>query len=353
MTELQTLELARPEVEPLSDADRASLRAEVFGSTLAHLHLDPGPADEHQIQIDMISGTDRMRPRSSRSRRAVSIAAALLVTAGLSGVWIASTARGPHDDPAEAEEQGPTAAPATTVDTVTATTAMSVSTTPAIAGTALAVALEPDSTVLVVNASQTDGIAMSLSNALEQSGYDVVPPTNATGAVSLSQSAIYFHLDKDLAAFNAITNAVPIPLGENLDGQSIPGLDDAMLASADIIVVLGDDLAGAPWETRGTPFIDQGIGTLLVLDATTTAAGHDRAEQLAQQLRTDGVDVGGVVKATRPVEVSMLMPTGESTPWAFAVAALAGISGFDTLDATLMTDPLPANVAAVLVIAEQ
>lgn len=348
MTELQSLELARPEVQPLSDADRAALRAEIFGRTPAHLHLEPRPADERQIQIDLVSGTDWMRRRSTRSRRALSTAAALLVTAGLSVLWIASSARTPHADPAT-----PQAAPETTVATATASTSVSVSTTLAIVGTALAAALQPDSTVLVVNASQTDGIAMSLSNALEQGGYDVIPPTSAIDGVSLNQSAIYFHLDKELAAVNAITNAVAIPLGENLHGQSIPGLDDAMLAAADIIIMLGDDLAGASWETKGRPLIDQGIGTLLVVDATTTAAGHDRAEQRAQQLRTDGVDVAAVVKSRRPVEASMLMPTGESTPWAFAVAALAGISGFDTWDASLLADPLPANVAAVLVIADE
>ena len=632
MTELQILESARPEVRPLSDAERAALRTEIFGGTPARLHLEPVAADGRQIQIDLVSGTDPLRRRSPRSRRALSTAAALLVTAGLSGLWIASTARDPHDDPAAAEQPvqtvavqtvppwydpirsllpdgfdqivltdalpeavgfkafrtgtrqlldvsitlqpgvgikdttdavtftdehgsyyestsavtlvtpddrmvlvrcglspvgggavgsasmadsrrdycgdsfdnlgldpvsrrqlaarlaeafsseavasgfgqpvAPTtedprvmqqltafrgtpvdfngeqsrgvlrtanlsegadghdteltiihgiwppraadavpanalaaggasrffhyddvavalviaddgtgyhlittdltdshlarlgdlldvlvgasqASPAATDATAAATTAVTASTTAAIAGTALAAALEPDGTVLVVNASQTDGIAVSLSNALEQSGYDVVAPTSATGGVLLSQSAIYFHPDRVTAAVNAITNAVPIPFGEDLHGQLIPGLDDAMLASADIIVVLGDDLAGAPWEKEGTQLIDQGIGTLLVVDATTTAAGHDRAEQRAQQLRADGVDVADVVKSTRPVEASMLMPTGESTPWAFAVAALAGIGGFDTWDATLVAAPLPAGVVAVLLIADE
>lgn len=101
------------------------------------------------------------------------------------------------------------ASPAPTLVTAAATTAVTASTTARMAGTALAAALESDGTVLVVNASQTDGIAVSLSNALEHSGYDVVAPTRATGGVLLSQSAIYFHPDRAMAAVNAITNAVP------------------------------------------------------------------------------------------------------------------------------------------------
>ena len=629
MTELQILESARPEVQPLSDADRAALRTEIFGGTPARLRHEPVAADERRIQVDLVKGTDPLR---RRSRRALSIAAALLVTAGLGGLWIASTARDPNDDPAAAEQPvqtvvattappwydpirsvlpvgfdqivltdavpeavgfkafrtgtrqlldvsmtlqpgfdikdtsdavtftdehgrffestsgvalvtpdnrmvnlrcglspvgggavgsaamadsrrdycgdgfdnlgldpvsrrqlaarladafssdavtagfgqpvAPTtedprvvqrltafrgtpvefsavqsdgvlrtanlsagvdaydteltlihgvwppraadavpanalvaggasrffhyddvavalviaddgtgyhlittdlteshlarlgnllddlvgasqASPATTVATAAATTTVTASTTPAITGTALAAALEPDGTVLVVNASQTKGIAGSLSSALKQSGYDVMPPTNAAGGVSLSQSAIYLRPDSAMAAMKAIMNAVPIPFGEDLHGQSIPGLDDAMLASADIIVVLGNDLAGAPWQSKGASLIDQGIGVLLVVDATTTAAGQIRAEQRAQQLRVDGVDVADVVKSTRPVEASMLMPTGGSTPWAFAVGALVGIDGFDTWDATLVADPLPAGVVAVLLIADE
>lgn len=246
-------------------------------------------------------------------------------------------------------------APMATVNTTAVTTAVPVSTTTAIAGTALAAALVPDGTVLVINASQTDGIAVSLSRALELSGYDVVAPTSAAGVVVLAQSAIYFHPDRSMATAtaNAIMNAVPIPYGEDLHGQTIPGLDDAMPASTDIIVVLGEDLASAPWETATAPLIDQGIGTLLVVDATTTPAGHDRLAQRVQQLNADGVDVADVVLATRPVGTSMLMPLGDSTPWAFAVAELAGIGGFDTWDATLVADPLPGDVVGVLVVADE
>lgn len=241
---------------------------------------------------------------------------------------------------------------AATVDSTASTTAVPASTATVIAGTALAAALEPDGTVLVVNASYTDGLAGSLSGALQQNGYTIVPPINASGGVMLAQSAIYFHADKSLATFNAILNAVPIPMGENLHGQTIPGLDDTMLASADIIVMVGNDLAGAPWETAPEPLIDQGVGTLLVVDATTTPAGRDRLAQRVQQLKADGVNVADVVVAAHSVVSSMFMPLGQSTPWAFAVAELAGIDGFDTWDTTLVADPVPADVVGVLVITD-
>ena len=59
------------------------------------------------------------------------------------------------------------------------------------------------------------------------------------------------------------------------------GISVHFISSADIIVVLGDDLADAPWEDRTGPLVDlaTGVGALLVFDATTTAAGHELVQQ--------------------------------------------------------------------------
>ena len=46
----------------------------------------------------------------------------------------------------------------------------------------------------------------------------------------------------------------------------------------------------------------------------------------------------------------MLMPIGQSTPWIFAIAELAGIGGFDAWNPSLTTEPIPDGVTAALVI---
>jgi hypothetical protein len=56
------------------------------------------------------------------------------------------------------------------------------------------------------------------------------------------------------------------------------------------------------------------------------------------------------VTAAAPIEETMLMPIGQSTPWTFAVAKLAGVGGFDTWNPNLITEPIPDGVTAALVI---
>lgn len=221
-------------------------------------------------------------------------------------------------------------------------------------GPALATALQPEGTVLIVNASGTDGLAASLTRALADHGYTVVEPTNAADGVLVTQSAIYHHDDARMATVSALSmmDAVPIPYGENLHGQTIPGVTDDMLRSADMIVVLGTDLASAPWEAA-PPLIDLGIGELLVVDASTTPTGSEHVARQIEQLRDDGVAIAAVLPASREIEESMLMPLEGSTPWAFAVAELAGIGGFDTWSPSLIAEPVPYMMRAVLILTDE
>jgi hypothetical protein len=125
-----------------------------------------------------------------------------------------------------------------------------------------------------------------------------------------------------------------------------------MLDSADIVIVLGTDLTSAPWQESDTPLFNPGIGRLLIIDATTSDRGHQALNAQAQDLRAAGVDIAGIVTATAPVEQTMLMPIGESTPWTFAIAELAGVGGFDTWAPSLVSDPIPDGITAALMIGD-
>ncbi|CAB4592284.1 MAG: hypothetical protein F2534_19675 [Actinobacteria bacterium] len=298
---------------------------------------------------------------SSRFFHYDDVAVALVVTADGTGYHLLTTNLADDhlarlgsllDLLAASDEQpaGPIGVPDTSPASIVPTSTISVG-----EGSALAIAMQIDGTVLVVNASGTDGLAASFARALGDNGFTTVDPTNAVDGVINTQSAIYFHDDAPIATYNALSmmDAVPIPFGENLHGQAIPGLTDAMLDSADVIVVLGTDLVSAPWEAASPPLVRQGIGELLVVDASTTPAGSESVAQQVEQLRDDGVAIAGVLPATREVEEAMLMPIEGSTPWTFAVAELTGIDGFDTWTPSLISEPVPPGVRAVLILTDQ
>ncbi len=223
--------------------------------------------------------------------------------------------------------------------------------TTAVEGSALAAALRPKGTVLVVNASGTPGLAGSFGRALSDSGYTVVEPTNSADGVVVTSSAIYFNETAPQVSVSALASidAVPIASVESLVGQPIRGLTDEMLDRADVIVVLGTDLAAAPWESVPSPLIRLGVGELLVVDASTTPAAAERVARQVDGLRAAGVAIASVVPAAQPVDEDLLMPFGV-TPWAFAVAELAGIGGSDTWTPSLIDGQVPSSAWAVLLL---
>lgn len=229
---------------------------------------------------------------------------------------------------------------------------VSTSTIVAATDSELAEALRPDGNVLVVNASTTAGIAGSLSRALELCGYHILEPTNSTNGAVLDESIMYTHSDMPNSLFpTAVAAAIPIARWETLLGQPTPALNQGMLDSADLIIVVGNDVADAPWEDADTPLIDPGIGRLLIIDATTDDEGHRAVDAEAQRLRIAGV-VAEVVAAAAPVDETMLMPIGEATPWTFAIGELAGVDGFDTWTPSLIARPVPDGFTAALVIGD-
>ncbi|HSM65580.1 MAG TPA: hypothetical protein VK860_04680 [Ilumatobacteraceae bacterium] len=151
---------------------------------------------------------------------------------------------------------------------------------------------------------------------------------------------------------NAIMNAVPISRGESLSGQPTPAVSQEMIDNADIIIVVGSDLASAPWDGSGASLFNPGIGRLLIIDATTNARDQRAADERAQDLRAAGIDIAGLVTAATPVEGTMLMPIGQPTPWTFAIAELAAVGGFDTWNPSLTTESIPDGVTAALVIGD-
>lgn len=234
---------------------------------------------------------------------------------------------------------------------VAATPQVSTTTIVASGSDELAEALRPGGRILVVNATTTAGLAGSLSQALADSGYDVLEPTNSADGAIVDQSVMYTRADmSNLMTPNAIMNAVPITRSESLSGQLTPTLTKEMVDSADIILVIGTDLTSAPWIESGRPLFEPGIGRLLIIDATTNDRDQRTANNKAQDLRAAGIDIAGIVTAARPVEETMLMPIGQSTPWTFAIAELAGVGGFDTWNPRLVTEPITDGVTAALVI---
>lgn len=219
---------------------------------------------------------------------------------------------------------------------------------------ALAEALRPDERILVVNATTTGGLAGSLTRALELSGYDVAEPVNTANGVTLDESILYNQPDAAGAVTDAILGGVPIPRAESLTGQPTPALTSQMIDSADIIIVLGDDLVDAPWQDAPTPLLDPigTIGRLLIVDATTTERGRQSVTSQARNLREAGVEVAGIVIGTTATEQTMLMPIGETTPWTYAVAELTGIGGFDPWNPDMTSATIPEDVTAALVIGD-
>ncbi len=241
----------------------------------------------------------------------------------------------------------PTTPPTTAADSVDPTD----STVPV--GSALAEAMQVEGRVLVLNATYTGGIAGDLTERLRASGYDVAEPDNAADGVQLAESILYTQPGMPNSMLpTSIANVLDIGRWETIGEQAMPALTPEMIGSNDLIIVLGDDLADAPWTEGPDVLVDQGVARLLILDATSTDLGRQALDELQRRLIADGVAVVGVRASTTPFDDTMLMPIAEPTAWTHAVAELAGVGGFDTWTPSLYEGGLPADVGAVLVVGD-
>lgn len=212
-------------------------------------------------------------------------------------------------------------------------------------------ALQPNGRIVVVNAAGVAGLAGSLSDELRAFGLDVLEPENAPGGVLLDTSVVYVRPDGSFfSVIEYLLAALAVPNLEELSGQETPALSTDVIERADAIVVLGTDLATAPWLAEPLPPLDPGIGTLLILDATDAGESAGPASAIADDLRRAGVQIAAIAPATRTFDETMLMPIGGATPWTFAVATLAGVGGLDGWTPGLLDGELPNGVTAVLVV---
>ncbi len=204
--------------------------------------------------------------------------------------------------------------------------------------------------VIVINASGVAMVGQSLTDALAASGYPTLDPL--TGEL-VDESVIYARPDA-FVNVDDVGAAVGVARGEDFRGQVLAGVvTHEQVTDANLIIVLGRDLADAPWEDVAPPLVPSTTtGRLLVLDATTTSRGTQQARDLAASLRAAGVEIVDVVPAARSLPETMLMPIGASNRWTFAVAELARIGGFDGWTSNFYDGELPADVTAVLVVGE-
>ena len=217
-------------------------------------------------------------------------------------------------------------------------------------GKRLATALGLDAHVLIVNASTNAGLANSLRDALTFSGYRAVQVADTANGTVSDQSTMYTHPDTALSIPNALGSALEVLWEEEAPPSDI--VTNEMANTAAVVIVLGNDLADAPWQDTPPPLIDPGTGRLVIIDATSSDQGHQRVSAQADALRESGVDVAAILTSTRPVEQTMLMPIGSSTAWTFAVAELGGVGGFDTWSPDLVNDPMPDDVTAALILSD-
>lgn len=270
--------------------------------------------------------------------RLLAVAVALVAVIGLGA--LVTVQRRPADAPAGANPPG-------------SQRAVPDSTTPEdpnLLGDQLATALGLDARVFIVNASTNPGLADSLRDALMLSGYGAVEAADAASGTALDRSTMYTAPGVALSIPNVLGRALELAWEDGAPPSEI--VTSEMSNGAAVVLVLGNDLADAPWQDTAAPLVDPGIGRLVIIDATSSELGHQRVGAGAETLRAAGVDVAAILPGTRTVEDTMLMPIGDSSAWTFAVAELAGVGGFDTWSPDLVDDALPDDVSAALVIGD-
>ncbi|MAT04746.1 MAG: hypothetical protein CL424_06860 [Acidimicrobiaceae bacterium] len=135
MTDQQMLETLYPEPNPLTDSDRASMRSELFGTPSAS-PLRPVSDEGRAVTTtpDAVDGLELAtrtnnegRPGTGAGRRWLTAAAAVVLIAGVAGIWAAGT-RNSGEAPAPAEQPVITSSPAPEASTAPSAPASTVPT---------------------------------------------------------------------------------------------------------------------------------------------------------------------------------------------------------------------------------
>lgn len=162
------------------------------------------------------------------------------------------------------DEGGPVAAddPTVTESTVPSVDRDAAPTVPEETTTTTLAARDPASvSVLVANGSGVSGVAGQTADALEGAGYTIVDTANAS-PVSATQVLYVGEAEPDAAAIAAVLGLGPEAVAPMPDPPPVPDL-----AGADVVVIVGPDLASGPITTVTTA-ADAGAAST----TTTTAA---------------------------------------------------------------------------------
>lgn len=117
MTDLELFESLRPDVEPLTERDRARVRHDLFGGDAPIASSDPRAVDA-AVHCDLDRGLVRSDARhTSGGRGLLSLAAACLVVVGIAAVWFTVDNR-------QAEDSAPAQQPSSTTPESTPTTSI-------------------------------------------------------------------------------------------------------------------------------------------------------------------------------------------------------------------------------------
>lgn len=147
------------------------------------------------------------------------ILAAVLVASGVIGVAIAGLPESPPDAGSQISLESTTSAPETTTTTRPA------------------VQPPEDVTVLVVNGANAAGLAGSLSDSIEENGYEVLTPTNT----AVTETTVVYHRDGFIDNARELAELVPVVDAEpelELFADPLP-VEEA--ENADIVIVVGTD----------------------------------------------------------------------------------------------------------------
>jgi hypothetical protein len=140
----------------------------------------------------------------------------------------------------------PSTAPATTVPSHTSTTKPS-TTKPSTTTTAVAAKPPSNVPVLVANASGVPGAAATVSDQLQQAGWDMQAPINASAKVPTS--AVYY-VAGEKAAATEVAAALHLPASAVLPYTTAAPV--STIGTAEILVVVAPDIASGPSSTTTT-----------------------------------------------------------------------------------------------------
>ena len=172
-------------------------------------------------------------------------AAALALAAGCSSERLRSAVDNPAQFTTTTSSAPATTLPSTTTSSTTTSTTTTTTTTTLPPTTTTSPLVTADAIVMVANASGVDGAASTLASELAARGYLATKAVNAAGIEEDLETSKVYYLPTGEAAARSIAAAMGgLPVGAMPTPAWIVGAT-AALGDANVLVMLGHDLAGA------------------------------------------------------------------------------------------------------------